>query len=219
MEAWVLRDEQDYRGCRDTRFQLHPGRQSKGVQSGSGGGADETSRLFARTVAKIEPEWVETVARKLVKYTHGDPYWSKRQGQIMVHERGTLFGLPVVGKRAVGVAKRLPGKARELLIRDGLCQGEIKTQGPFLQNNLDQVAKVLDLEARERRRDLLTTIDCSNFTISACHKTSLMRGRLNVGGGGSSGITRNSCTWSRRMSCAATVTRSGRIPGSSVGVG
>ncbi len=151
-----LRDEQDYRGCRDTRFQLHPGRQSKGRPKWVlAAELTETSRLFARTVAKIEPEWVETVARKLVKYTHGDPYWSKRQGQIMVHERGTLFGLPVVGKRAVGVAKRLPGKARELLIRDGLCQGEIKTQGPFLQNNLDQVAKVLDLEARERRRDLL----------------------------------------------------------------
>ena len=166
----------------------------------------ETSRLFARTVAKIEPEWVETVARKLVKYTHGDPYWSKRQGQIMVHERGSLFGLPVVGKRAVGVAKRLPGKARELLIRDGLCQGEIKTQGPFLQNNLDQVAKVLDLEARERRRDLLDDHRLFEFYDQRVPQDVIdARGRLNVGGVGSSETTRNSCTWSRRMSCAAIV--------------
>ena len=151
-----LRDEQDYRGCRDTRFQLHPGRQAKGRPKWIvAAELTETSRLFARTVAKIEPEWIEAVAQKLIKYTHGDPHWSKRQGQIMVHERGTLFGLPVVGKRAVGFAKRLPIKARELLIRDGLCQGELKTQGGFLQNNLDEVAKVLDLEARERRRDLL----------------------------------------------------------------
>lgn len=151
-----MRDEQDYRGCRDTRFQLHPGRQAKGRPKWVvAAELTETSRLFARTVSKIEPEWIETVCKKLIKYHHGDPYWSKRQGQIMVHERGTLFGLPVVGKRAVGFAKVMPNKARELLIRDGLCQGEIKTQGPFLQNNLDQVAKVLDLEARERRRDLL----------------------------------------------------------------
>ena len=154
-------------------------------------------------MAKIEPEWVETVAQ-LIKYTHGDPYWSKRQGQIAVHERGTLFGLPVVGKRAVGVAKRLPGKARELLIRDGLCQAKLRLRG-VLQNNLDQVAKVLDLEARERRRDLLDDHRLFEFTISVCHKTSLTRGRLNVGGGGSSETTRNSCTWSRRMSCAGIV--------------
>ena len=151
-----LRDEQDYRGCRDTRFQLHPGRQAKGRPKWVvAAELTETSKLFARTVAKIEPEWIETVCRKLIKYNHGDPYWSKRQGQIMVHERGTLFGLPVVGKRAVGFSKQAPNKARELMIRDGLCQGEIKTQGPFLQNNLDQVARVLDVEARERRRDLL----------------------------------------------------------------
>lgn len=151
-----LRDEQDYRGTRDTRFQLHP---SRGIEGRPKwvvvAELVETRRLFGRVVAKIEPEWIEDVARHLIKYSHGDPYWSKRQGRIMAHERGSLLGLPVVPKRAVGFVDRAPAKARELLIRDGLAQGEIKTQGAFLQNNLDQVARILDREARERRRDLL----------------------------------------------------------------
>ena len=151
-----MKDENEYRGGRDTRFNLHPGRQAKGRPKWVvAAELVETTRLFARTVAKIEPEWLETVAPQLIKLTHGDPYWSKRHGQIMAHERGTLFGLPAVAKRAVSFAKRSPIKARELLIRDGLAQGEIKTQGTFMQNNLDQVARILDLEARERRRDLL----------------------------------------------------------------
>ncbi|MGB0958548.1 MAG: DUF3418 domain-containing protein, partial [Litorivicinus sp.] len=137
-----MKDENEYRGARDTRFNLHPGRQAKGRPKWIvAAELVETSRLFARTVAKIEPEWLERAAPQLIKLTHGDPYWSKRHGQIMAHERGTLFGLPAVAKRAVSFAKRAPIKARELLIRDGLAQGEIKTQGGFMQNNLDQVAR------------------------------------------------------------------------------
>lgn len=151
-----LRDENDYRGARDTRFTLHPSRQAKGRPKWIvAAELVETTRLFARTVAKIEPEWLESAAPQLIKLNHGDPYWSKRHGQIMAHERGTLFGLPAVAKRAVSFAKRAPIKARELMIREGLAQGEIKTQGGFMQHNLDEVAKILDLEARERRRDLL----------------------------------------------------------------
>lgn len=115
----------------------------------------ETSRLYARTVAAIEPEWIEPLARPLMRYSYSDPHWEKRRGQVVALERGTLFGLPVVVGRKVPLARIDRPEARRLFIQTALVEGELRGDYQFMTHNRELLDRLRDLEERSRRRDLL----------------------------------------------------------------
>ncbi len=114
----------------------------------------ETTKNYARTVAKINPDWIEPLAGHLVKRDHRDPYWSRRHGSAMVFERVTLYGLPIVQRRRVPLGPIDPVNARELLIREGLIQGELRARLPFVEQNRALVAELEQEATKLRRFDL-----------------------------------------------------------------
>ena len=120
----------------------------------------ETSRLWARVVARIEPEWVEPLAEHLLTRTYSEPHWEKRRGQVMAYERITLYGLPIVTGRKVGYGKIDPELSRELFIRRALVEGDWRTHHAFFAANQQLRDEVAELEHRvppprpaRRRRD------------------------------------------------------------------
>jgi ATP-dependent helicase HrpA len=115
----------------------------------------ETSRLFARCVATIEPQWIERVGAHLLKKSWSEPHWGKRAGQAMAFERGALYGMTVYAQRRVGFADKDPAAARDLLIREGLVEGELETRGAFLEHNRRLVRDLQELEHKTRRLDVL----------------------------------------------------------------
>ena len=115
----------------------------------------ETSRLYARSVAAIEPEWVEPLAGSLMRYSYSDPHWEKRRGQVVVTQRGSLFGLPVVVGRKVSLARQNPEEARRIFMQSALVEGEIRGDYDFLRHNRKLLQKLREQEERSRRRDLL----------------------------------------------------------------
>jgi len=114
-----------------------------------------TSRLFARTVAAVEPEWIEKLAGDLCIHSYSEPHWEKRRGEVMAWERVTLFGLPIVERRKVRYGKIDPTESREIFIRQALIPGEFKNKYPFLVHNIELISEVQDLEDRTRRRDIM----------------------------------------------------------------
>jgi ATP-dependent helicase HrpA len=115
----------------------------------------ETSRLFARCVAKIEPAWVEQSAGFLLKYNYSEPAWHKRQGQVMAFEQVSLYGLVLASKRKVAYGKIDPEVCQQLLVMEGLVQNNLLTKGKFLAHNQALVEDIEALEAKSRRRDIL----------------------------------------------------------------
>ncbi len=115
----------------------------------------ETSRLFARGVAKIDPAWVEDIGGSLLKYNYSEPAWHKRQGQVMAMEQVSLYGLVLASQRKVPYGKIDADVSQQLLIMEGLVQGNLVTKGSFLAHNRDLVDEVEGLEAKTRRRDIL----------------------------------------------------------------
>ncbi|MDF1615002.1 ATP-dependent RNA helicase HrpA [Desulfurivibrio dismutans] len=115
----------------------------------------ETSRLYARTVAAIDPDWIEPLARPLMRYSYHDPHWEKRRGQVVAKEKGTLFGLVVVAGRKVPLARIDQPEARRIFIHSALVEGELKGDYHFLKHNRELLAQLQDLEERSRRRDLV----------------------------------------------------------------
>jgi ATP-dependent helicase HrpA len=165
-------DEAHYLGSHGVRFWLHPGSAlarraaaatgSAAPREGSSAGRwvmaaelVETTRLYARTVARIEPAWVEQAAGHLIQRSWGEPHWEKRAGQAMAFERGTLYGLVVYAQRRVPYAPIEPQRARELLIRGALVGGDWDTDCAFFAHNRRLIAEVEQLEAKMRRPDLL----------------------------------------------------------------
>ncbi len=119
----------------------------------------ETSRLYGRTAARIEPETVERVAGDLVQRSHSEPHWDARRGAVMGFERVTLYGLPLVARRRVGYAQIDPVVARDLFIRHALVDGEWRTRHHFFADNARLRTELEALEERARRRDLLVGDD------------------------------------------------------------
>ncbi|MEM1232025.1 MAG: ATP-dependent RNA helicase HrpA, partial [Pseudomonadota bacterium] len=115
----------------------------------------ETQRVYARTVAAIEPRWIEAQAAHLLKRSHSEPHFSARRGETMAYEKVTFRGLVLVERRPVRYAPIDPAVARALFIQEALVAGGLKQPPDFLNENLQAVAAVLDTEARTRRRDLL----------------------------------------------------------------
>ena len=115
----------------------------------------ETSKLFARTVAAIAPEWLEPLAGDLCRSTYSAPHWEKKRGQVTASERVTLFGLTIVNGRKINYARIKPGEAREIFIQAALIEGELNGSYPFLDHNRQLVKDLLDMEDRVRQRDIL----------------------------------------------------------------
>jgi len=147
----------EYVGARNTRFAIFPGSALARKPPAWVMAAElvETSRLFARTVARVDPAWVEQLAGHLLKRTYSEPHWEKKRAAVMAYERVTLYGVPVVAQRKVPYARVDPEVARELFIRRALVEGEWAARHRFLRDNARLVAEVEDLEERSRRRDVL----------------------------------------------------------------
>jgi len=150
-----------YLGARGIRFWPHPG-SALAKKAGKWlvcAELVETSRLFGRCIARIEPEWLEEVGAHLLRRQVSEPHWSKASGAVRAWERGTVHGLTLYARRGVGYRDIDPALCRELLIRDGLVQGEIAEGSlramPFLQHNLGLVADIERLEHKSRRPDVL----------------------------------------------------------------
>ncbi len=119
----------------------------------------ETTRIYARTVATIEPEWIEQLASHLVTRSHYDPHWERKSGQVVAFEQVSLYGLVINPRRRVHYGSINPVEAREIFIRQGLVAGEIDTHGKFLQSNLRLIEEIEDIEAKARRQDVLIDED------------------------------------------------------------
>nr|WP_275298087.1 ATP-dependent RNA helicase HrpA [Halomonas campisalis] len=153
----LLTENREYLGARNRKFMIHPGsglakKPPKWVMAVE---LVETSRLFARTVARIDPQWIEPLAGHLVKRSYSEPHWEMKRAQVVANEQVTLFGLPIVAGRKVHYGPIDPAESRELFIRRALVEGEFRTRGAFFAHNRALIEEVEDLEDRARKRDIL----------------------------------------------------------------
>ena len=150
-------DKQEFTGARNARFSIFPGSGlfKKPPKWTMVAELVETSRLWGRIAARIEPEWIEPLAQHLVKHSYSEPHWSKSQGAVMASEKVTLFGLPIVAARPVNYSTIDPLLCRELFIRHALVEGDWQTRHAFFSANLKLRAEVEELEHKSRRRDIL----------------------------------------------------------------
>ncbi|MFJ9995111.1 ATP-dependent RNA helicase HrpA [Streptomyces werraensis] len=147
----------EYLGARNAKFAIFPGsalfkKPPRFVMSAE---LVETSRLWARVNAKIEPEWVEPLAEHLLKRTYSEPHWEKDQAAVMAYEKVTLYGVPIVAQRKVNYGRIDPELSRELFIRNALVEGDWRTHHKFFAANRKLLTEVEELEHRARRRDIL----------------------------------------------------------------
>ncbi|THJ66173.1 ATP-dependent RNA helicase HrpA [Arthrobacter echini] len=148
--------KREYAGARGTRFAIFPGSSlfKKSPDWVMAAELVETSRLWARVVARIDPLWAEQVAPHLVKRSYSEPHWSRKMGSVMAYEKVTLYGVPIVPQRRINYGRIDPELARELFIRHALVEGDWKTHHTFFSRNQARLAEVEELENRLRRRDL-----------------------------------------------------------------
>ena len=150
-------DDPHYLGARGIKFYLWPGsalakKAGRWVMAAE---LVETSRLYARCLAKIEPEWIEKVGAHLLKKSLSEPHWEKRPAQVGAFERATLYGLPIYHRRRVAFGRQDPARARALFIRGALVEGEFDTKLPFFAHNRKLLADIEQLEHKSRRQDVL----------------------------------------------------------------
>ena len=151
----------EYAGARATHFTIWPGSGLRRKQYDWVMAAElvETSRLFARTVARIQPQWVEQAAKHLVKVTYGEPYWSTKKGAAMVHQRVLLYGLTLVAERPVTLASvgtnAARQAAREMFIRSGLVEGGWHARHAFVERNRELLEDTAEVERRQRTHGIL----------------------------------------------------------------
>lgn len=150
-------DEPHYLGARGIKFHLWPGsalvkKAGRWVMAAE---LVETSRLYARCIAKIEPEWIERIGAHLLKKSLSEPHWEKRPAQVSAYERATLYGLTVYHRRRVAFGRQDPARARELFIRGALVDGEFDTKLAFFAHNRKLLADIEQLEHKSRRQDVL----------------------------------------------------------------
>ncbi|KOG86500.1 ATP-dependent helicase, partial [Streptomyces varsoviensis] len=150
-------EKNEYLGARSAKFAVFPGsalfkKPPRWIMSAE---LVETSRLWARVNAKIEPEWVEPLAQHLVKRTYSEPHWEQKQAAVMAYERVTLYGVPIVAQRKVNYGRIDPETSRDLFIRNALVEGDWRTHHQFFHDNRKLLGEVEELEHRARRRDIL----------------------------------------------------------------
>ncbi len=150
-------EKQEYVGARGARFALWPGSAlaKKRPQWVMAAELVETSRLWARVCARVQPEWAEQLGAHLVKRNYSEPHWEKDRGAVMAYEKVTLYGVPIVAQRKVSYGKVDPELSRELFIRHALVEGDWRTHHKFWHENRSLLREVEELEHRVRRRDIL----------------------------------------------------------------
>ncbi|MFE9851125.1 ATP-dependent RNA helicase HrpA [Streptomyces sp. NPDC005576] len=150
-------EKNEYLGARSAKFAIFPGsslfkKQPRFVMSAE---LVETSRLWARVNARIEPEWIEPVAQHLLKHTYSEPHWEKDQAAVMAYERVTLYGVPIIAQRKINFGRIDQEASRDLFIRNALVEGDWRTHHQFFHDNRKLLGEVEELEHRARRRDIL----------------------------------------------------------------
>ncbi len=150
-------EDRDYLGARNRKLQIFPGSSQAKKRPKWLVAAEivETSRVFARSVGAVEPEWIVAANPELLKQHYYQPRWQMRSGRAMAYERLSLYGLTVADKRSVHYGPIDPVVSRELLIREGLVAGKFQKPPQFLKHNLRLVREVEELESKARRRDIL----------------------------------------------------------------
>ncbi|MFW5450433.1 MAG: ATP-dependent RNA helicase HrpA [Methylophagaceae bacterium] len=153
----IKTDKNEYTGTRNLKLHIFPGSglHKKGPKWIMASELVETGRLYARTVAKIEPEWIEPVAGDLVKKQYSDPHWEKKPAQVVAFEQISLYGLPIVARRRVHFGAIDRAMSYEVFIRDALVQGDWHCLAAFFKHNLDLIQNIELLEQKSRRRDVL----------------------------------------------------------------
>ena len=146
-----------YLGARGIKFHVWPGsslikKPGKWVMAAE---LVETTRLYARTVANIAPEWIERVGAHLLKKSWGEPRWEKRMAQVTASERATLYGLVIYSQRRINYGNFNPVEARQIFIQDALVGGDYETRAPFFAHNHKLVKEIENLEHKSRRLDVL----------------------------------------------------------------
>ncbi|TWU58924.1 ATP-dependent RNA helicase HrpB [Rubripirellula tenax] len=174
-------DKNEYTGAGGLKLFLWPG---SGVFAAKpkwivAGELVETAKAFARTVAQIQPAWIESVGAHLLKRSHNDPHWSEKSGAAFCYQNQTLFGLPIVTRRRVPLSPIDPATARDLLIDHGLAESQLKTNAKFIRHNRQLRESIAALAAKTRRRDMV--ID--EYAVAAFYQSRLPaeicdRGRL-----------------------------------------
>ncbi|WP_329614889.1 ATP-dependent RNA helicase HrpA [Streptomyces brevispora] len=150
-------EKNEYLGARSAKFAIFPGsalfkKQPRFVMSAE---LVETSRLWARVNARVEPEWIEPLAQHLLKRTYSEPHWEKDQAAVMAYERVTLYGVPIVAQRKINFGRIDQETSRDLFIRNALVEGDWRTHHQFFHDNRKLLGEVEELEHRARRRDIL----------------------------------------------------------------
>src|SRR5207249_4533205 len=150
-------EEGNYLGARGIRFWVHPG---SGVGRKAGrwvmaAELTETTRLYARCVATVETEWLESVGAHLVKRHQYEPHWEKQPARVAAFERGTLYGLLLYAKRRMHYGPMNPVESRKIFIRQALVEGDYETRAPFFAHNRRLVREIEQLEHKSRRPDVL----------------------------------------------------------------
>ena len=150
-------DEGSFMGARAIKFWVHPG---SGVAKKAGrwimaAELAETTRLYARCVATIDPLWLETIGAHLIKRTQADPHWEKKPAHVAAFERGTLYGLPVYINRRVHYGPIDPKLSRDIFIRQALVEGDYESRAPFFLHNRKLGEDIEALEHKSRRPDVL----------------------------------------------------------------
>jgi ATP-dependent helicase HrpA len=155
------RPRAEYLGARNARFAIFPGSSVARRAPDWIVAAElvETSRLWARTVARIEPEWIEPLAAPLVKRSYSEPHWERKHGGAVALEKVTLYGVPIVVDRKVSYGRIDPAAARELFIRHALVEGDWQTSHRFFAENRRLLAEAAEVEHRVRRRGLVVGED------------------------------------------------------------
>jgi ATP-dependent helicase HrpA len=150
-------DDKSYIGARNTKLFIHPSsslykRKPKWLLAGE---LVETTKLYARNNAAIDIQWIESLAKHLIKHNYTDPHWQKKNGQVGAYESITLYGLPIVNRRHCNYGPINPVEAHKLFIRHGLVEGELLTRAAFFKHNQALIEKIEKLEHKLRRPDFL----------------------------------------------------------------
>jgi len=177
----LKQEGREFLGARNKKFQIFPGsalfkKSPKWLMAGE---IVETAKIYARVVAKIEPEWLEQAATHLIKRNYSEPHWEKKRAMVVGYERLSLYGLIIVPKRKVDFSNVDVKLAREIFIRSALVEGELQSKASFFDQNQALIAEIRDLEHRSRRQDILVEEDVlyafydKHLPLTVCDRRSL----------------------------------------------
>ncbi|HIJ85096.1 MAG TPA: ATP-dependent RNA helicase HrpA, partial [Magnetococcales bacterium] len=153
----MKKQKNEFSGCRDTRFYIHPGSSlfKKSPAWIVAAELVETTRLYARICARVEPEWIEEAAGSACKRDYYEAYWDNKLGKVMAFEKVSYGGLPLIMNRKIPFGPIDPNESRKIFIQEALVNHRLQTEAPFLSHNLGLIREIREMEHKTRRRDLL----------------------------------------------------------------